>query len=139
MVLSKLWNAGKWTAETVRGAAVVLASPNAPIPETKLHPRMPARPSTIPEFIRMLSWRHMWQWQPAIRLLVFSAMIVFSVEFFLIPVKPRHLVMLSQGKENHHKHEREHMYGRFQKRQDELYFAKYDPFRKADAPAVGGH
>ena len=52
MVAAKLMNAAKWTGETLRGAVVVVASPNMKIPETKLHPRMPARPWTHAEWVR---------------------------------------------------------------------------------------
>lgn len=51
MVVERIWNAGKWTAETVRGAVVVLFSPNAPIPSSKLHPRMMAMPWTPGEWV----------------------------------------------------------------------------------------
>ena len=51
MVAAKVLESIKWTAETVRGAAVTLASPNAPIPESALHPRMPARPWTAQEYV----------------------------------------------------------------------------------------
>lgn len=51
MVFHKVWEATKWTAETARGAAYVLASPGQPIPDSKLHPRMPARPWTAAEWV----------------------------------------------------------------------------------------
>ena len=52
MPLAKVFNAACWTAETIKGAAVTLASPNAPIPKTDLHPRMMARPFTAQEYVR---------------------------------------------------------------------------------------
>lgn len=51
IMLNKVWDATKWTVETARGAAVTLASPNAPIPESQLHARMPARPWTAGEWV----------------------------------------------------------------------------------------
>lgn len=52
MVVSRFVDLAKFTGETLKGAALVLAKPNEKIPETKLHPRMPARPATVPEWVR---------------------------------------------------------------------------------------
>lgn len=52
---SKIIDAVKYTAETVKGAVVVLFSPNAPIPASKLDPFMPARPWTAQEWVRLSS------------------------------------------------------------------------------------
>lgn len=54
MVVGRIASYAKATAETLRGAAVVLVSPNAPIPATKLHPRMPPRPFTSAEWVCLL-------------------------------------------------------------------------------------
>lgn len=51
MVVSKIVEAIRFSAETAKGAALVLARPNEPIPATKLHPRMPAWPQTTPEWV----------------------------------------------------------------------------------------
>ncbi|CAD5218526.1 unnamed protein product [Bursaphelenchus okinawaensis] len=139
MVVGKIVDLAKFTGGTIKGAALVLARPSDPIPETKLHPRMPARPFTTPEWLRMLSWRHIWQKIPIARFYVFSALIVFGVFKFLVPIKPRHVIMYKTGKEDGHHHEVEHWYGVRQKKQDALYWAKYDPFRVEGAAAVGGH
>lgn len=102
MVFEKVWAASKWTAETARGAAVTLVSPNAPIPESALHPRMPARPWTAAEWVgyhslitniylhkifqlRMASWRHMWRYLPVMRYYVFSGFILYGVYKFVLP------------------------------------------------------
>uniref|UniRef100_A0A7E4VPT8 COX6C domain-containing protein n=1 Tax=Panagrellus redivivus TaxID=6233 RepID=A0A7E4VPT8_PANRE len=139
MVVSKVWEATKWTAETVRGAAVVLASPNAPVPESQLHPRMPARPWTAGEWVRMTSWRHMWKYLPVLRYYVYSGFILYGAYKFLLPIKPHHKVLYSQGKIDAHHHEVEHWYGIRQKVQDKEYFAKYDPLRKPGQVDVSGH
>lgn len=54
MVFNKVWEGTKWTAETIRGAVVVLANPNAKIPPSELHPRMMAHPFTVAEWVRFL-------------------------------------------------------------------------------------
>lgn len=51
MVLQKVWEGAKFTAETVRGAALVLAKPNDPVPPAKLHPRMMPMPFTVGEWV----------------------------------------------------------------------------------------
>lgn len=48
-MLDKLVREAKWWGETFVGLAKVIASPNAPIPETDIHPRQPAIPSTPAE------------------------------------------------------------------------------------------
>ncbi|TKR60374.1 hypothetical protein L596_027629 [Steinernema carpocapsae] len=139
MVIAKIFGAVKYTAETIKGAAVVLASPNAEIPASKLHPRMPARPWTGQEWLRMWSWRHCWKYIPVFRFYIYSGIIVFGVYKFLLPIKPRHMIMYRQGKDDAHHHEVEHWYGVRQKTQDKEYFKKYDPLRKEGAVEVGGH
>lgn len=51
MVLNKIWEGTKWTAETIRGAFIVLINPNAKIPPSELHPRMMAHPFTVGEWV----------------------------------------------------------------------------------------
>uniref|UniRef100_A0AC34F6B5 Uncharacterized protein n=1 Tax=Panagrolaimus sp. ES5 TaxID=591445 RepID=A0AC34F6B5_9BILA len=137
MVFHKVWEATKWTAETARGAAYVLASPGQPIPDSKLHPRMPARPWTAAEWLRMASWRHMWQYLPVMRNYVFAGFILYGVYKFVLPIKPHHKVLYKKGKEDAHHHEVEHWYGIRQKNQDKEYFKKYNPMRKAGEHDVG--
>uniref|UniRef100_A0A1I7Z8I5 Uncharacterized protein n=1 Tax=Steinernema glaseri TaxID=37863 RepID=A0A1I7Z8I5_9BILA len=128
MVIAKIFGAVKYTAETVKGAAVVLASPNAEIPASKLHPRMPARPWTAQEW-----------YLPVFRFYIYSGIIVYGVYKFVLPIKPRHMVMYRKGKDDAHHHEVEHWYGIRQKNQDKEYFKKYDPLRTAESVDVGGH
>jgi len=139
MVVDKIAAIGKSTFDTLRGAVVVLASPNAPIPATKLHPRMPPRPFTAPEWFRMLSWRYMWQYNPVLRYYIFSVTIVLGVFKFLVPIQPRHKIMYHQSKLDAHHHEVHEWAGFRQKYQDKLYFKKYDPLRKAGAEVPSGH
>lgn len=52
MVVSRIVDTLKFTGETLKGAAITLASPNAPIPESKvIANRMPARPFTAAEWV----------------------------------------------------------------------------------------
>uniref|UniRef100_A0AC35FFP0 Uncharacterized protein n=1 Tax=Panagrolaimus sp. PS1159 TaxID=55785 RepID=A0AC35FFP0_9BILA len=127
MVFYKIYEATKWSGETIRGAALVLASPNAPIPPSMLHQRMPARPWTAAEWLRMASWRHMWKYMPVMRYYVFSAFILYGCYKFVLPIKPHHKVLYKQGKEDAHHHEVEHWYGIRQKNADKLYYKKYHP------------
>ncbi|KAI6216224.1 CRE-RIL-1 protein [Aphelenchoides fujianensis] len=133
MVVGKVVEAGKWTLETIRGAAVTLASPNAPIPETKLHPRMPARPWTAPEWFRMTSWRHIWMYAPVFRYYIYSGIILYGAFKLLVPLKPRHKIMYTKGKDEAHHHEVEHWAGFRQKLQDKEYF------RRRGEAVEGGH
>ncbi|CAO4380773.1 Protein CBR-RIL-1 [Caenorhabditis briggsae] len=139
MVVGKLFEAAKWTAETVKGAAVVVASPNAPIPATDLHPRMPARPWTAQEYLRMWSWRHCWKYLPVFRFYIYSGVILYGVYKFVLPIKPRHMVQYTKGKEDHHHHEVEHWWGIRQKLADKEYFKKYNPLKKEGEVEVGHH
>ncbi|GMR59143.1 hypothetical protein PMAYCL1PPCAC_29338 [Pristionchus mayeri] len=139
MVATKILEAVKWSAETVKGAAVVLATPNAPIPASQLHPRMMARPWTTQEYIRMWSWRHCWKFIPVFRFYIYSGIIVYGVYKFVLPIKPRHRIMYTKGKEDGHHHEVEHWYGIRQKLADKEYFKKYNPLKKAGEAEVGGH
>uniref|UniRef100_A0AC35TJH2 ATP synthase subunit f, mitochondrial n=1 Tax=Rhabditophanes sp. KR3021 TaxID=114890 RepID=A0AC35TJH2_9BILA len=139
MVVSKIVSALQFTGETVKGAALVLANPNAKIPESKIVSHMPARPFTGPEWLRMWSWRHNWKLLPVFRYYVFSGMIVYGIFKFVLPIKPRHGIQYTQGYENSHHHEVEHWYGYRQQVQDALYFKKYNPLKKAGEAEVGGH
>lgn len=47
--------------------------------------------------------------------------------------------MYKQGKLEHEKHEHEHWYGAFQKREDALYWKKYHPLPQEGPADVGGH
>lgn len=47
--------------------------------------------------------------------------------------------MYKKGKEDGHHHEVEHWYGIRQKKQDALYWAKYNPLKKEGEAVVGGH
>lgn len=51
MSLEKVIEGGKWLTETMTGFAKAVASPNAPVPKTDLHPRLVARPWTAQEFV----------------------------------------------------------------------------------------
>uniref|UniRef100_A0A158R5E5 NADH-ubiquinone oxidoreductase B17 subunit n=1 Tax=Syphacia muris TaxID=451379 RepID=A0A158R5E5_9BILA len=126
----KLWYAVKFTLDTMKGVVVAIASPNMKLPPAKLDPHMPARPWTITQWIRMFAWRYHWRYLPMIRFWVFSALTVTILWVFVVPVKPRH--MLIRNDINHKLHELETTmwYGRMQKREDDLYFKKYDPFSK---------
>ncbi|GMT10734.1 hypothetical protein PFISCL1PPCAC_2031 [Pristionchus fissidentatus] len=139
MVAAKILEAVKWSAETVKGAAVVLATPGAAVPESQLHPRMMARPWTAQEYIRMWSWRHCWKFLPVFRFYIYSGLIVYGVYKFVLPIKPRHRIMYTKGKEDGHHHEVEHWYGIRQKLADKEYFKKYNPLKKAGEAEVGGH
>uniref|UniRef100_A0A1I7XK60 Uncharacterized protein n=1 Tax=Heterorhabditis bacteriophora TaxID=37862 RepID=A0A1I7XK60_HETBA len=138
MVVSKVFGAVKWTTETAKGAIQVLASPNNPVPATDLHPRMPARPWTVPEYIRMWSWRHCWKYIPVFRFYVFSGFILYGVFNFLLPIKPRHMIMYSKSKEDGAHHEYEKWHGFHQKMADKEYFKKYNPLKKEGEIEVGG-
>ncbi|KAH7730836.1 CRE-RIL-1 protein [Aphelenchoides avenae] len=138
-LVARVWHGVKWTAETFRGAAVVLASPKAPIPPTKLHPRMMARPMTLGEFFRMFSWRYNWKYQPIIRTWLESAAIVWAIYYFVLPIKPRHMVQFAQAQEDSHHKEVEHEYGLKQKLQDQEHFKKYDPLRAIRPHVEGAH
>jgi hypothetical protein len=101
----------------------------------------------------MTSWRYTWQYFPIFRFYIYSIIIVIGLFKFLVPrksalyrmsidsfsVKPHHKIVYAQGKENQHHHEIEFWSGFRQRLQDQEYFKKYDPFRKAGAPDVGGH
>ncbi|KJH41082.1 hypothetical protein DICVIV_12946 [Dictyocaulus viviparus] len=139
MVLNKVVNAAKWTAETTIGAAQALANTKGPIPPTELHPRMPARPWTIPEYIRMWSWRHCWRNFPIFRFYVFSTIIVLGFLKFVVPIKPRHHIMYHKSKADADRHEAEHWYGFRQKMADKEYFKKYNPLKKEGEIEIGGH
>uniref|UniRef100_A0A915CIH0 Uncharacterized protein n=2 Tax=Parascaris univalens TaxID=6257 RepID=A0A915CIH0_PARUN len=136
---SKIIDAVKYTAETVKGAVVVLFSPNAPIPASKLDPFMPARPWTAQEWFRMWSWRHCWKYLPVFRYYIYSGFIMYGFYKFILPVKPRHKIIHHQIYDNMHHHEVEYWHGIRQKRQDAEYFRKYNPLKKAGEPEVGGH
>lgn len=60
MVATKILEAVKWSAETVKGTALVLAHPNAPVPASQLHPRMMARPWTAQEYVSLFIY--IWEW-----------------------------------------------------------------------------
>ncbi|VDM62786.1 unnamed protein product [Angiostrongylus costaricensis] len=139
MVLSKVLGGAKWTAETVVGAVRAVANTKDPIPPTDLHPRMPARPWTAQEYLRMWSWRHCWKYMPVFRFYIFSGIIVFAFFKFVVPLKPRHLVMYGRARANLDRHEAEHWYGVRQKKADKEYFKKYNPLKKEGEVEVGGH
>ena len=137
MVIRKVVNGVKWTAETIRGAAVVLASPNAPIPPSQLHPRMMARPWLPGEWLRMNSTRFLWQYIPIFRFVVFSTLGTLFVIKFLLPQKPRQRFINAENAAAEHKHEKDSFYGVRQRRQDKIYFEKYDPLRAHRPEAYG--
>ncbi|WKY12104.1 hypothetical protein Q1695_003574 [Nippostrongylus brasiliensis] len=139
MVVAKVFEAAKWTAETAVGAVQAVANTKGPIPPTDLHPRMPARPWTAPEYLRMWSWRHCWKYLPVFRFYIYSGIIVFGIFKFVVPIKPRHRIMYTKGKEDSHHHEVEHWYGIRQKKADKEYFMKYNPLKKEGEAEVGGH
>lgn len=56
MVATKILEAVKWSAETVKGTALVLANPNAPVPASQLHPRMMARPWSAQEYVSFFTF-----------------------------------------------------------------------------------
>uniref|UniRef100_A0A0M3IKK4 NADH dehydrogenase [ubiquinone] 1 beta subcomplex subunit 7 n=1 Tax=Ascaris lumbricoides TaxID=6252 RepID=A0A0M3IKK4_ASCLU len=127
---SKIIDAVKYTAETVKGAVVVLFSPNAPIPAWKLDPFMPARP---------FECGHGGIYLPVFRYYIYSGFIMYGFYKFILPVKPRHKIIHHQIYDNMHHHEVEYWRGIRQKRQDAEYFRKYNPLKKAGEPEVGGH
>ncbi|KIH45138.1 hypothetical protein ANCDUO_24825 [Ancylostoma duodenale] len=85
MVVAKVFEAAKWTAETAVGAAQALANTKGPVPATDLHPRMPARPWTAQEYLRMWSWRHCWKYLPVFRFYIYSGIIMFGIFKFVVP------------------------------------------------------
>ncbi|MFH4979964.1 hypothetical protein AB6A40_006673 [Gnathostoma spinigerum] len=136
---SRLLDAAKYVAETVKGATIVLFSPNAPIPPSKLVPFMPARPWTAQEWFRMWSWRYCWKYLPIFRFYIYSAIIVYGIFKFVLPIKPRHRIMHSEMYKNSHHHEVEFWYGIRQKIQDKLYFEKYNPLKKEGEVVPSAH
>ncbi|KAK6755268.1 hypothetical protein RB195_013940 [Necator americanus] len=139
MVVAKVFEAAKWTGETAVGAVQALANTKGPVPATDLHPRMPARPWTAPEYLRMWSWRHCWKYIPVFRFYVYSGIIMFGILKYVVPFKPRHRIMYHKGKADAHHHEVEHWYGIRQKKADNEYFKKYNPLKKEGEVEVGGH
>uniref|UniRef100_A0A0N5BNK6 Uncharacterized protein n=1 Tax=Strongyloides papillosus TaxID=174720 RepID=A0A0N5BNK6_STREA len=140
MVLPKVINAVKYTAETLKGAAVTLANPNAPIEQSKvIAHRMPARPFTMGERLRMFSWRHCWKYVPVLRFYVFSGIILYGVVKYVLPIKPRNVIQYHDAYEGIHHHEVEQWKGAIQNRQDALYFQKYNPLKKEGEIDVSGH
>ncbi|KHJ77732.1 hypothetical protein OESDEN_22648 [Oesophagostomum dentatum] len=85
MVAAKALEAVKWTAETLVGAVKVVADTKSPVPKTDLHPRMPARPWTAQEYLRMWSWRHCWKYLPVFRFYVYSGFIMFGILRYVVP------------------------------------------------------
>uniref|UniRef100_A0A0K0EIL3 Uncharacterized protein n=1 Tax=Strongyloides stercoralis TaxID=6248 RepID=A0A0K0EIL3_STRER len=140
MVVSKVFDTLKYTGETLKGAAICLASPNAPVEKSKIiASHMPARPFTPAEWFRMWSWRHCWQYVPMFRFFVFSGMISYGIIKYVLPIKPNHIIQKHQMQENVHHHEVEKWYGYRQQVQDALYFKKYNPLRKEGEVDVSGH
>ncbi|VDM67472.1 unnamed protein product [Strongylus vulgaris] len=85
MVVAKIFEGAKWTAETLVGAGQALANTKGPVPATDLHPRMPARPWTAQEYLRMWSWRHCWKYLPVFRFYIYSGIIMFGILKYVVP------------------------------------------------------
>ncbi|VDN05776.1 unnamed protein product [Thelazia callipaeda] len=126
-MLDKLVREAKWWSETFVGLVKVIASPNAPIPPTVIHPRQPAIASTPAERFRSFPFRWWWKLCPFNRNIVIWMTILIPVYVFMVPREIWKAMMVHQVPEHISLHIRR---GKAQRIQDELYFAKYDPFRE---------
>jgi len=126
--IETLWKGAKFTTQSIVGLTKVAFSPNDPIPQTKMHPRMPPSMNTPGEIIRMYSWRHNWRVLPGIRHLMIITPAVIWFLFYYIPSGPRNEELFENA--HHQLMTGEHMYRHArQKDQDSKYFEKYDPLR----------
>uniref|UniRef100_A0A915ER09 Transmembrane protein n=1 Tax=Ditylenchus dipsaci TaxID=166011 RepID=A0A915ER09_9BILA len=144
MVFDKIVNSAKNVADVLKGAATVLTSPNQAVPSTKVHPRMPAWPMTLPEYIRMQPWRYMWMYTPGFRLYVFSSAAVAMLFIFGMKSSPSQQVQQKKAAEDAHHHHVDMFLHKSQKAADQVYFEKHDPLRHTRPHAYsmvysGGH
>ncbi|VDK63233.1 unnamed protein product [Onchocerca ochengi] len=126
-MLDKVVREVKWWGETFYGLAKVIASPNAPIPPTDIHPRQPAIPSTPAEGFRSFPFRWWWKLCPFNRNIVLWMSILIPIYIAKFPPEIWKAMLVHQIPEHMSLHKRR---GKAQRIQDELYFAKYDPMKE---------
>ncbi|VDN36341.1 unnamed protein product [Gongylonema pulchrum] len=126
-MLDKVLREVKWWGETFVGLAKVIASPNAPVPPADIHPRQPAMPCTPAEAFRAFPFRWWWKLCPMNRNFIIWMSILIPIYIVKFPPQVWQAMMVHRIPEHMSLHNRR---GKAQRKQDELYFKKYDPLRE---------